>query len=149
MLVGEGEVSFFLQRQRHIFGFSIAEVFKPSATAFTMLFPPELYINVSNINTTMFRTQSWGGLNIAGNCKIPCNWVIGRHFPFLVVFLFLFLKKRGIPLFLSWHFHALLSQNNTKCCKIARIIKKNLQVLEIFHYSVHTWFLDITKGNIN
>merc|ERR1712121_392694 len=35
---------------------------------------------------------------------------------------FYFLKKRGIPLFLSWHFHALLSQNNAKYSKIARII---------------------------
>ena len=43
--------------------------------------------------------------------------------PFKYDFFFIF-EKRGIPLFIRWYFNALLSRNNAKFCKIARIIIK-------------------------
>ena len=47
------------------------------------------------------------------------------QFPFFrMISSILFWKKGGIPLFLSWHFHALLWRNNAKYCKIAKIINK-------------------------
>ena len=67
---------------------------------------------------------------------------------FLVVFLFLFLKKRGITVFLSWHFHAFLSLNYAKYCKIARIIDKIYKFFRIFYCTIQDLLIQSQKVTI-
>ena len=63
--------------------------------------------------------------------------------------LFLFLKKRGIPAFLRWHFHTLLFQNNIQAIKWPESSTKST-IFEIFHSVCTAWILyTIAKGDIN
>ena len=62
------------------------------------------------------------------------------QFPlFYTISAIFFEKNRGIPLFFSWHFHALLSRNNAKYCKIARIINKiyNFSIFFAVQYQIY------------
>ena len=75
---------------------------------------------------------------------------MGHHFLFFGGFpLFIFEKKRGIPLFSSWHFHALLSRNNAKCFKNSHKHQQNLLIFKKISL-ISTRFLNaMTKGDIN